>query len=874
MQAEWKRLEETQQRRKHWRRWGTYLSERQWGTVREDYSAHGTAWDYFPFEHAHLRAYRWGEDGLFGYSDNHCRVCFGLALWNGKDPILKERLFGLTGPQGSHGEDVKELYYYLDATPTASYAKGLYKYPQAEFPYQWLRDAARRPRHLPEFELIDTGIFDQDRYFDVFVEYAKADAEETLIRVTVENRGPEEARLSVLGQVWFRNLWSFGRADKPHLEAAGEDRIALRLEDMGEYEFWAEAPDRLLFTENETNGVALFGFEPNGDYYKDAFHRFVVHGQWEAINPQGRGTKSAALRELNVPAGGRAVLRYCLRRKGSERAHAEGFDSLVETRLAEADEYYESVLGRGGKCNSADARLVQRQAAAGLIWTKQYFSYNIADWLHGDPGQPAPPPERKRGRNHDWPHLFNEDILSMPDKWEYPWYAAWDTAFHMIPFALLDPDFAKRQLSLFLREWYMHPNGQIPAYEWALSDVNPPVHAWACWRVYKIDRKLNGTPDMAFLESVFHKLLMNFTWWVNRKDSSGNNIFEGGFLGLDNIGIFDRSKPLPTGGMLEQSDGTSWMAMYCLNMLKIAIELAQWNPVYEDVASKFFEHFLFIASAMNGVGEHGLWDPQDQFYYDRLRFPDGTMMPMRVRSLVGLIPLFAVDTISEDVIDRLPGFKRRMEWFLENRPDLAGNLASLTRSGMEGRRLLALVGRDRLRGLLRRMLDPEEFLSPYGIRGMSKYHERHPFVMHVGGQEYRVGYEPGESQSWLFGGNSNWRGPIWFPVNYLLIESLQKFHYYHGDAIQVPCPDEGGHMHDLAWVTNNLTRRLCNIFLEDPGSGRPAMRHHPKFMHDPHFKDYVLFYEYFHGDSGNGLGASHQTGWTALVAKLIQNIDC
>lgn len=871
MQAEWKRLEETAARAAHWRRWGAYLSERQWGTVREDYSPYGTAWDYFPFEHSHLRTYRWGEDGLLGYSDNHCRVCFSVALWNGRDPILKERLFGLAGPLGSHGEDVKELYYYLDATPTASYMKGLYKYPQREFPYALLREKGRRDRRLPEYELIDTGIFDDDRYFDVFIEYAKADARDTLIRVTAHNRGPETAPLWMLGQVWFRNQWSFGRGPKPGMEAIAEDRIKLHHEDLGQLEFWAESPDRLVFTENETNVIQLFGYPNHGGYFKDGFGRLLIQGQESAVNPQGRGTKGAGMYRVDIPAGGSHTFRFRLRESGTD-GHVQGsVDSVFERRIAEADEYYKELLGRGGRVNSGDAKHVQRQACAGLIWTKQYFGFSIEDWLQGDPGQPPPPPERNRARNAEWRHLFNEDIISMPDKWEYPWYAAWDSAFHMIPFALIDPEFAKKQLGLFLREWYMHPNGQIPAYEWAFSDVNPPVHAWACWRVYKIDKKMSGKADTKFLESVFHKLLMNFTWWVNRKDSVGDNIFEGGFLGLDNIGIFDRSKPLPTGGYLEQSDGTSWMAMYCLNMLKIAIELAQYNPVYEDIASKFFEHFLFIASAMNGSGEHGLWDPEDQFYYDRLRFPDGSLMPLKVRSLVGLIPLFAVDTLEISVIENLKGFRRRMEWFLENRPDLAGNLASMTREGVAERRLLSLVGRDRLRGLLKRMLDPEEFLSDYGIRGVSKFHQKNPYVFRVGGQEYRVDYEPGESQTGMFGGNSNWRGPVWFPVNYLLIESIQKFHHYHGEAIQVSCPAEGGEMKGLDWVARDLCRRLSSLFLDQAGRGRPAMRHHPKFVSDPHFKDHVLFYEYFHGDSGLGLGASHQTGWTALVAKLMQS---
>jgi hypothetical protein len=871
MQAEAKRLEETARRAAHWRRWGTYLSERQWGTVREDYSPYGTAWDYFPFEHAHLRAYRWGEDGLLGYCDNHCRVCFSVALWNGRDPILKERLYGLAGPLGSHGEDVKELYYYLDATPTASYSKGLYKYPQREFPYAHLREQGRRDRRLSEYELIDTGIFDDNRYFDVFVEYAKADARDTLIRVTAHNRGPETAPLWLLGQVWFRNQWSFGRAPKPVIEAVAEDRMRLHSESLGNLEFWAERPDRLAFTENETNVIELYKFADQGGYFKDGFGRLLLHGQESAVNPQGRGTKAAAIHRLDIAPGASQVFHFRLRESGSEAEAFGAPDALFEKRIAEADEFYKTLLCREGRANSADAQLVQRQASAGLIWTKQYFGFSVEDWLKGDPGQPPPPPERKRARNADWRHLFNEDIISMPDKWEYPWYAAWDSAFHMIPFAMIDPDFAKRQLSLFLREWYMHPNGQIPAYEWAFSDVNPPVHAWACWRVYKIDKKMSGRADTAFLESVFHKLLMNFTWWVNRKDSVGDNIFEGGFLGLDNIGIFDRSKPLPTGGYLEQSDGTSWMAMYCLNMLKIAIELAQYNPVYEDIASKFFEHFLFIASAMNGSGAHGLWDPEDQFYYDRLRFPDGNTVPLRVRSLVGLIPLFAVDTLEISVIENLKGFRRRMEWFLENRPDLAGNLASMTREGVAERRLLSLVGRDRLRALLKRMLDPEEFLSDYGIRGVSKFHQKNPYVFRAGGSEYRVDYEPGESQTGMFGGNSNWRGPVWFPVNYLLIESIQKFHHYHGEAIQVPCPAAGGEMKGLDWVARDLSHRLSRLFLDEAGKGRPAMRHHPKFAGDPHFKDHVLFYEYFHGDNGLGLGASHQTGWTALVAKLMQS---
>ncbi len=871
--AEWVRLAEDQRKIQHWRRWGPYLSERQWGTVREDYSPYGTAWDYFPFDIAHQRAFRWGEDGLLGISDNHCRLCFSLALWNGKDPILKERLFGLAGPQGNHAEDVKELYYYLDATPTASYLKASYKYPQHEFPYQLLRDKGHLPRHEPEFEIFDTGIFDDNRYFDVFAEYAKASADDLVIRVTVVNRGPDAAHLDLLGQLYFRNLWSFGREPKPAINATGDLTAHLQHITLGEYEFEAFDAQELLFTDNETNVERLYGLPGDHHFFKDAFNIALIEGNRSVLNPERTGTKTAAHYRLNLPAGASKVVYLRLRKAGSPNIETSPED-LFALRISEADEFYEKVLSRGTGCRSDDARSIQRQAAAGLIWTKQYFHFVVEDWLNGDPGQPTPPPERKEGRNREMKHHFNADIISMPDKWEYPWYAAWDSAFHMIPFALIDPEFAKRQLGLFLREWYMHPNGQIPAYEWHFSDVNPPVHAWACWRVYKIDAKLTGKRDTAFLESVFHKLLMNFTWWVNRKDNSGQNIFEGGFLGLDNIGVFDRSRPLPTGGRLEQSDGTSWMAMYCLNLLKIAMELARTNPSYEDIASKFFEHFLHIASAMNQGGGHGLWDDEDQFYYDRLRFPDGRKLPMRVRSLVGLIPLFAVDTLDAELIDALPGFRRRMDWFIQNRPDLASNLASMTRHGVSERRLLSLVGRERLKAILRRMLDPNEFLSDYGIRGLSKFHQDNPYVLHAGGTDYRVDYEPAESQTGLFGGNSNWRGPIWFPTNYLLIESLQKFHYYHGDAIQVECPTGSGNMVTLDKVCAELSLRLSRLFLVQPDGTRPAMAHHPKFKQDPAFRDNILFYEYFHGDSGLGLGASHQTGWTALVAKLLQNIDC
>ncbi len=866
MNAERRRLEETYARDAHWRRWGPYLSERAWGTVREDYSPGGTAWEYFPFEHAHLRAYRWGDDGLSGICDNHQRICFGLALWNGRDPILKERLFGVTGNQGNHGEDVKELYYYLDSTPTHSYMKCLYKYPQAEFPYaRLLEETKRRGKFDPEFELLDTGVFDGDRYFDVFTEYAKDNVDDVLMRLTVVNRGPETQVLHVLPQIWFRNTWSWGYDHKkPELWRVSENRIGLREPTLGEFQFDVEPLDgmKMLFTENETNIQALWG--TGHGYFKDAFHEAVVQGRNGASNPAELGTKAAAWYPLTLRAGEAKVIRLRLSRVGG--AALLDHDDVFENRLREADEFYS--FARADL--SEDARNVQRQAFAGLLWSKQYYHFVIEDWLKGDPAQPPPPSERKKGRDSSWAHLFNEDILSMPDKWEYPWYAAWDLAFHMIPMAQVDPGFAKSQLSLLLREWYMHPNGQIPAYEWAFGDVNPPVHAWACWRVYQIDRKLTGIADVSFLEAAFHKLLLNFTWWVNRKDAMGNNIFEGGFLGLDNIGVFDRSAPLPTGGILEQSDGTSWMAMYCLNMLKIALELSRTNHVYEDVASKFFEHFLHIADAMNRLGSDGLWDDQEGFYFDCLRFPDGRNLPMTVWSLVGLIPLFAVEVLDKELIDSRPGFKKRMEWFLTNRKDLCGNIASMARAGEEERRMLSVVTPDKLIRILQKMLDESEFLSPHGIRSLSKRHDANPYRLQVGEMTYRVDYEPAESRTGMFGGNSNWRGPVWFPTNYLIIEALQKFDYYFGDSLTVEFPSGSGQHMRLADVAAELSRRLSRLFLRDESGRRPVFGGTERFQTDPHFNNYISFFEYFHGDNGAGLGASHQTGWTALVAKLLQ----
>jgi len=873
MEAEKRRLHEAGRREEHWRRWGPYISERAWGTVREDYSEWGTAWEYFPFEHSRLRAYRWGEDGIAGICDNHQRLCFALAFWNGRDPILKERLFGVTGNQGNHGEDVKEYYYYLDSTPTHSYMKCLYKYPQAEFPYQrLLKEATGRSKQQPEFELLDSGIFDENRYFDIFAEYAKVDANDILIRISAVNRGPDPAILHLLPTLWFRNTWSWvPGAAKPALRRSGEGAIDAQHEDLGPYRLVLDGNPPLLFTENESNAQALWGLENARPYVKDSFHQYIVHGRKNAVNPQQTGTKACAWYQLDLAPGQTRTLHLRLLRMTDPSRlvpfSPEDFDGWFAERIAEADEFYSFAP----ETLSEDGKRVQRQAFAGLLWTKQFYHFVVETWLKGDPGQPQPPATRLTGRNSQWVHLYNEDVISMPDKWEYPWYAAWDLAFHTIPLALVDPEYAMTQLQLFMREWYLHPNGQIPAYEWAFGDVNPPVHAWASWRVYQIHRKLTGKPEYAFLESVFHKLLLNFTWWVNRKDSSGNNIFEGGFLGLDNIGVFDRSRPVPWGGYLEQSDATSWMAMFCLNMLKISLELAtKVNLIYEDVASKFFEHFLYIAAAMNGIGDVGLWDEADGFFYDRMRLPNGESVPMKVRSMVGLIPLFAVDTMEPEIIDQLPGFRRRMEWFMRNRPDLCRNIHSLSREGMESRRLLSLVDRTRLLRVLERMLSEDEFLSPHGIRALSKYHQREPFVLPVDGQEYRVDYEPAESNTGLFGGNSNWRGPVWFPVNFLIIESLQRFNHYFGADVQVEFPTGSGQLKTLGDVAAELSRRLSRLFLRNAQGRRPAFGGAEKFQTDPHFRDYILFYEYFHGDNGAGLGASHQTGWTALVAKLLQ----
>ena len=897
------RLEENRTRKRYWKRWGPYLSERQWGTVREDYSPGGTAWEYFPHDHARSRAYRWGEDGIAGISDRHQMICFALAMWNGKDPILKERLFGLTGNEGNHGEDVKEYYFYLDSTPTHSYLRMLYKYPQEEFPYaQLLEENRRRGRGAPEFELLDTGVFAESRYFDVFAEYAKANEEDILIQITAVNRGPEAATLHLLPTLWFRNTWSWGRdLRKPVIRASTSlrDTVCAELQHWQYGKRWllSAGEPQLLFTENETNLERLFNVKNRVPNVKDAFHEYLIHGNKDAVKAAQTGTKMAAHYPLALGPGQSKTLKLRLTdieplaglepdagMVGTITAPAheersedvpgtndfgEGFEALIAKRKNEADEFYAT---RIPKELSREARSVMRQAYAGMLWSKQFYHYDVKTWLEGDPAGPKPPAERLHGRNKDWTHLYNDDVISMPDKWEYPWYAAWDLAFHCVPLALIDPDFAKEQLILLLREWYMHPNGQLPAYEWAFGDVNPPVHAWAAWRVYKIERRVRGVADRGFLEKVFHKLLLNFTWWVNRKDPDGANIFEGGFLGLDNIGVFDRSAPLPTGGHLEQSDGTSWMGMYCLNMLAIALELAKDDPAYEDVASKFFEHFVYIARAMNDIGSGGisLWDEEDGFYYDLLHLPNGEEHYLKVRSMVGLIPLFAVETLEPEIVDRLPGFKRRMQWFIDNHPDVPDHIEMSERSARGVRRLLSLVNRKRLKRVLTRMLDEGEFLSPHGVRALSRYHADHPYEVRVNGQTNRVDYEPAESTTGLFGGNSNWRGPVWMPVNFLLIESLQKFHHYYGEDFRVMCPSGSKNELDLWQVAAELSRRLVRIFLRGQDGRRAVAGGVEVFQSDPHWRDLIQFHEYFHGDNGAGLGASHQTGWTGLVAKLLE----
>lgn len=882
--AEQQRLEDHRLFKANWRKWGPYLSERAWGTVREDYSPAGDAWHYFPHSHAPSRAYRWNEDGLCGISDRSQYICLALALWNGKDDILKERLFGLTGPQGNHGEDVKEYYFYLDNTPTHSYMRMLYKYPQAPFPYQQLvNENYQRGFHDFEYELIDTGIFDENRYFDVQVEYAKADDDDILMRISVTNRADEAAECHILPTLWFRNTWSWGYPHGPMKDVNGKPIVASYQETdahvvaevlhpaMGIHYLYARSSKdkdlpEMLFTDNETNVAWLYQQKNENPYVKDAFHRYIIQKEEGAVNPAKSGTKAAAYYHAEIPAG--ETMTYCVRLcPGMEDAPFKDFDDIFATRIAEADEFYEALHNPELSDNE---KKIQRQAFAGMLWSKQLYYYDVPQWLDGDPGTVPPPEFRKSGRNSEWVHLNNFDVISMPDKWEYPWYATWDLAFHCIALVLVDADFAKRQMTLVTREWYMHPNGQLPAYEWNFSDVNPPVHAWATWRIYKIEEKQRGKGDREFLEGIFHKLLLNFTWWVNRKDADGNNIFQGGFLGMDNISVFDRSRDLPTGGHIDQSDGTAWMAFYCLEMMRIALELAKENPVYQDSATKFFEHFLRITFAMNNKSV-ALWDDEDGFFYDVLHLPDGTVTPLKVRSMVGLLPLLAVETLEPKLMEELPEFDRRAHWFLNHLPHFGDHIASIDITGESKRRLMTNLTREQLVRVLGYMLDENEFLSPYGIRSLSKIHQEHPYELEVEGQTYTVRYLPAESDNGMFGGNSNWRGPIWFPINYLIIEALQKFHHYYGDDLQVAFPTGSGNLMTLDKVAAEISRRMISLFIPDETTGaRPIYGGLAHFRDDPHWREHILFYEYFNGDDGAGLGASHQTGWTGLIAKLIQ----
>jgi hypothetical protein len=875
--AEERRMAEEEARILNWKRWGPYLPERQWGTVREDYSPDGSVWTYFTHDHARSRTYRWGEDGLLGLTDRQCRLCFALALWNEKDSILKERLFGLSGVEGNHGEDVKECYYYLDSTPTHSYMKALYKYPQNAFPYAHLvEENRRRSREEPEYELSDTGIFDKNEYFDVFIEYAKAGPDDVYIRITAHNRASTPAPLHLLPTLWFRNTWAWGRAGegytiKPQLSLLDVNKILAIHPNLEPFTL-VSSPVQYsigptpLFTDNETNRSRLFGEQNTTPYVKDAFHEYIVNQRLSAIDPGCTGTKAALHYKFDVPPF--AAVTINLRLASGRDPHGvtlgEDFENVFTARRTEADEYYSKILS---PMLSADERNVSRQAYAGLLWTKQFYYYSVREWLEGDPTQASPAPPRKKCRNSEWEHLYNRDIISVPDKWEYPWYAAWDLAFHMVAFAKVDPSFAKQQLLLLLREWYMHPNGQIPAYEFELSNVNPPVHAWACWRVYKMTSQ-QGQRDQSFLKRAFAKLLLNFTWWINRKDIQGKNLFAGGFLGLDNIGVFDRSAPLPKGGHLQQADATAWMAFYCGTMLAIALELAAFDEVYEDLASKFFEHFIAISDAINHLGGTGLWDQLDGFYYDQLQI-DGHGIPLRARSLVGIIPMLAVEVLTDEQIGRLPGFRKRLEWFIAQRSDLAKNI---THSHHNGLRLLAIPSRDKLERLLSYVLNEEEFLSPFGIRSLSKIHSKYPYSISIDNVEYRVDYSPGDSNTDFFGGNSNWRGPIWFPINVLLIEALERYHFFYGDSFKVHCPSGSGKSLTLLEVAQELTRRLSRLIVRNEDGVRACHGGEHRYTHDEHWQDLPLFYEYFHGDSGRGIGASHQTGWTALVGWCIERL--
>lgn len=857
---------------KNWRRWGPYLSERQWGGVREDYSANGDAWNYTTHDMARSKTYRWGEEGLAGISDDRQFICMALALWNGKDPILKERLFGLTNGEGNHGEDVKELYYYLDNTPSHSYMKMLYKYPQQAFPYKWLLDEnKKRTREDPEFELIDTGIFNDNQYFDVFIEYAKASDRDILIQYTIHNRSNENAQLHLLPTLWYRNTLDWDDlAKRPIMSMVDTNTLMAQTKHIGNYYCYAESGADFLFTENETNNERLYNSTNNSQFVKDGINNYVVNGDVHAINDQQSGTKAAIYYKLDVPANGCTTVKLRLTGEKNGTPFVD-FDSILSTQKKNADDFYAE---KQKELLTDDEKMVQRQAFAGMLWSKQLYYFNVNKWLNGDAGQPLPPVSRKHIRNFDWQHVIAEDIISMPDKWEYPWFAAWDLAFHCITFSMIDPDFAKGQLLLLLQERYMHPSGQLPAYEWNFSDVNPPVHALAAWKVYKADELLNGKKDITFLQKVFHKLMLNFTWWVNRKDNEGNNIFEGGFLGLDNVGIFDRSAPLPGGGHLEQADGTSWMAMYSLNMMQIAMELAIDNHVYEDLAIKFAEHFFYIAGSISNMGNiegSGLWDEEDGFYYDMLRMPDGKWSRLRLRTIVGLIPLFAVEVVEESQIMQLPILLSHIRWFLAQRPDLALLVSNWSDKSGDNKHLLSLLRGHRMKCLLRRMLDENEFLSPYGIRSISKIYQDNPFKYSLEGQDFSVHYLPAESDTGMFGGNSNWRGPIWMPLNYLIIQSLYKFHEYYTDDFKIEFPTGSGNYTTIKDIADNLSKRLNSIFLRNAEGKRIVLGDNEKLQQDEHFKDYVLFHEYFNGDTGQGIGASHQTGWTGLQAIIGMN---
>jgi len=870
MNKERLRLIEDKGKKAHWRKWGPYISERQWGTVREDYSSNGDAWNHITHEMARSFAYRWGEDGIAGISDNHQFLCFAPAFWNGKDRMIKERLFGLNNHEGNHGEDVKELYFYPDNTPTHSYMKFLYKYPQAEFPYNQLAEINRnRDKTQPEYEITDTGIFNDNAYFDIFIEYAKAGTHDILVRISAFNRSNHEADFHLIPQAWFRNIWTWsGDNEKPVIRSSESSFLKIKHKDLGDYYLYFQGDPEILFCENETNISRLYGQDSGQRTFKDGINDFIIEKNSNSLNKNNYGTKAGLHYETKIIGGGNACFQFRL----TNSEYPDPFndsEAIFQTRINEADDFYSEIQKN---ITSEELKRIQRQAFAGMLWGKQFYYYDIQQWLKGDPAMHSPPQERRKGRNSEWFHLYNSDIISMPDKWEYPWYAVWDLAFHTIPFAVIDPEFAKKQLVLLTREWYMHPNGQLPAYEWNFSDVNPPVHAWAAWRVFKIDEKITGKADVQFLERVYHKLLLNFTWWVNKKDEEGRNIFQGGFLGMDNIGLFDRNEKLPSGGMLNQSDGTSWMAMFALNMMRISLELARTNASYQDMASKFFEHFLHIAGAMTRAAREGigLWDEDDSFYYDVLDTFHTQPLKIKIRSMVGLIPLFAVEVLEPGLMAQMPEFEKRMNWFLNNQPELASLVSRWNEPGVGERRLLSLLRGSRMKKLLKRMLDENEFFSPYGIRSLSKYYKDNPYSFYIDGEHFRIKYTPAESETNMFGGNSNWRGPVWFPVNFLIIESLQRFHHYYGDDFRIECPTGSGNYTSIKKVSEEISKRLVSIFQTNEKNFRPVNGDEGLLYNDPFFKDYILFYEYFNGETGKGLGASHQTGWTGLVAKLIQ----